>query len=181
MLKELITKYKFDIKADRLGPDLLFTHWKLYFKSQMHHLCKSKFKYFGENAEFRPGAYAIACSKITIGDNVVIRPNCMLFADPRDNGAQIIIERDVLVGSGVHIYVNNHNYYEKKVPIYFQGHTMGKDVLIKAGSWIGANVIILPGVIIGENSVVAAGSVVTKNVEPYTIFGGVPAKKIKDI
>ena len=47
--------------------------------------------------------------------------------------------------------------------------------------WIGAGVIILSGVTIGECSVVGAGAVVTKDVEPYTIVAGVPARKIKDI
>jgi acetyltransferase-like isoleucine patch superfamily enzyme len=53
-------------------------------------------------------------------------------------------------------------------------------VLIKKGAFIGMNTVIMPGVTIGEGSVVAAGSVVTKDVEAFTIYGGVPAKKIKD-
>lgn len=52
--------------------------------------------------------------------------------------------------------------------------TIGNDV------WIGDSVIILPGVQVGDGAVVGAGAVVTKNVPPYTIVGGVPAKKIKD-
>ena len=47
--------------------------------------------------------------------------------------------------------------------------------------WIGANATVLAGVIIGDGAVVAAGAVVTKNVEPNTIVGGVPAKVIKKI
>lgn len=46
--------------------------------------------------------------------------------------------------------------------------------------WIGSNAIILQGVKIGDGAVVAAGAVVTKDVEPFTVVGGVPAKKIKD-
>ena len=45
--------------------------------------------------------------------------------------------------------------------------------------WIGANVSILPGVYIGDGAVIAAGAVVTKDVEPYAIVGGVPAKVIR--
>ncbi len=45
--------------------------------------------------------------------------------------------------------------------------------------WIGANVIILPGVTIGDGAILAAGAVVTKNVEPYAVVGGVPARIIK--
>ncbi|MFA5462066.1 MAG: hypothetical protein WC274_08305 [Sulfurimonas sp.] len=69
-------------------------------------ICTKKFKQFGKNAEFRAGAYAITCSKISLGNNVIIRPNCMLFADPRDKQeGEIIIEDNVMIGSGVHIYM----------------------------------------------------------------------------
>ena len=46
--------------------------------------------------------------------------------------------------------------------------------------WIGPNAILLPGITIGEGAVVAAGSVVTHDVAPYTVVGGIPAKKIND-
>lgn len=54
---------------------------------------------------------------------------------------------------------------------------------VKIGNkvWVGANVTILPGVSIGDGAIIAAGAVVTKDVEPATIVGGVPAKKIKAI
>ena len=148
----------------------------------MKKLCQSKFKYFGENTEFRAGAYAITCSKISLGNNVIIRPNTMLFADPREgeNGS-IIIEDNVMLGSGVHIYVANHRFDDINKPIIFQGHYEAKSVILKKGCWIGANSIILPSVTIGENSVIGAGSVVTKNIPPFTVYAGNPAKLIKEI
>ncbi|PST87803.1 acyltransferase [Photobacterium iliopiscarium] len=172
-------KYKFDINSDRLGPDLPFTHWKLHFSDLSKSLCKQKFYFFGDNAYFRPGAYAVTCSKISLGNNVVIRPGTMLFADPKEgNNGQIVIEDNVLIGSGVHIYVSNHEYRDPDVDIYFQGHSESKSVLIKKGAWIGANCTILPGVIIGENAVVGAGSVVTKNIPARNVYVGNPAVKI---
>ena len=54
-------------------------------------------------------------------------------------------------------------------------------VHIERGAWIAINVVILPGVTIGENSIVATGSVVMKDVPPYTIVGGAPAKILKTI
>lgn len=53
--------------------------------------------------------------------------------------------------------------------------------LVKIGNdvWIGSNVLLLPGITIGDGAIIAAGAVVTKDVEPYAIVGGVPAKKIK--
>jgi len=182
MIKTFYSKRLFDITADRLGPDCPFTHWRLYFKPTMYKICKKKFRHFSENSEFRSGAYAIACSKISIGENVIIRPNTMMFADPRDgNKGYITIEKDVMIGSGVHIYVANHRFDMKEQNIINQGHYDAENVVLKEGCWIGANVVILPGVTIGKNAVVGAGSVVTKDVPSRAIYAGNPAQKIKDI
>lgn len=181
MIKEIFFKQKFDLKSDRLGPDCPFTHWKLYFKSSMKNICKSKFKYFSESSEFRAGAYAITCSKISLGKRVVIRPNTMLFADPREGNGYITIEDDVMIGSGVHIYVSNHKYTLKNTNIMDQGHNEAEDVLLEEGCWIGANSIILAGVTVGENAVIGAGSVVTKSIPSYCVAVGNPARVIKEL
>ena len=181
MIKDIFLKCKFDKNSDRLGPDCPFTHWRLYFNHSMREICRPKFMSFSDSAEFRPGAYAIACSKISLGRRVIIRPNTMLFADPRDNGFGITIEDDVMIGSGVHFYVHNHAFKNTSIPIIDQGYEDSKPILIKEGSWIGANVVILPGVTIGKNSVVGAGSVVTKSVSNYSIVAGNPAVVIKNI
>jgi len=150
----------------------------------MNKLCNKKFAEFGDGAEFRPGAFAEACSKIHIGRNVVIRAGTYLFADPREGGGTISIEDDVLIGPGVHMYTNNHEFSNPNIPIINQGYptaTLSDSIIIRKGSWIGANVIILAGVEVGENSVVGAGSVVTKSISPRTIFAGNPATIINYI
>jgi len=181
-IMELYHKIKYWQNADRIGPDIPWTHWRLHFKSTMQKLCIRKFGHFGLGAEFRYGAYAITCSKIYLGRNVVIRPNCMLFADPREkeNGS-IIIEDDVMLGSGVHIYVANHRFDLPDIPIIQQGHYPPKSVILKKGCWIGANSVILPGVIIGENSIVGAGSIVTKDVPPRVLAAGNPTQIVRSI
>jgi acetyltransferase-like isoleucine patch superfamily enzyme len=83
----------------------------------------------------------------------------------------------VLIGPNVIIFSSQHRYNIEGVPILFQGHekkrvSIGKDV------WIGANAVILPGVTIGDGAIIGAGAVVTGDVEPYSIVGGVPARKI---
>ncbi|WP_312922329.1 acyltransferase [Stutzerimonas nitrititolerans] len=179
MLKAILNKYNFDTGADRLGPDIPFTHWKLYFKSKMVNLCKEKFLNFGDNSEFRAGAYADACSKIHIGSNVVIRPGSFIFAEPSGEKGRIIIEDNVLIGSGVHIYASNHAFEDSSTDIFYQGQQEGRCVFLRKGCWIGANAIILPGVTIGKNSVVGAGSVVTKDVPDFSVAVGNPARVIK--
>lgn len=176
LLMEFIDRWNWSKQVDRLGPDMISTYFQFFLPSLQKKICKEKFLKFGKDAEFRIGAYAINCSNIEIGEKVVIRPTSMLMATK--NG-RITIEDKVLIGSGVHIYVANHRYEDTSVPIFDQGHSEEKSVLIKEGSWIGANAIILPGVTIGSNAVVAAGSVVTKDVDPFTVVGGCPAKIIK--
>lgn len=179
LLSDFFIKRRFDLKCDRIGPDIPFTHWRLYFSSTMKKLCGSKFKSFGISSQFRPGAYAIGCSQIVIGNRVVIRPLTMLHGETKSLDISIIIEDDVLIGSGVHIYVENHRFSEKDRLIVDQGHEQAQLVVLKKGCWIGANAIILPGVTIGENAVVGAGAVVTRSVPDFTVVAGCPAKIIK--
>jgi len=180
-IREIIERIRYWRNADRIGPDVPWTHWRLHFKSSMEALCHKKFKHFGNGAEFRPGAYAVVCSKIALGDRVVIRPGTMLFADPREDGSGITIEEGAMLGSGVHIYVANHSFDDPDKMIIDQVHTKSEPVLLRKGCWIGANVTILPGVEIGENAVVGAGSIVTNSIPPRALAIGNPASVIKQI
>jgi acetyltransferase-like isoleucine patch superfamily enzyme len=182
LLTDIYNKIKFDNKADRIGPDLPFTHWRLYYKKTMLRLCKKKFKKFSDGAELRAGAYAVGCSQIEIGKRVIIRPQSMLFGETSNKSdTSIIIEDDVMLGSGIHIYVNNHRFDQPDIPLIDQGHYPAEHVKIETGSWIGAGVIILPGVTIGRNSVIGAGSVVVKSIPSYSLAVGVPAKVVRAI
>lgn len=180
-LKELIQRVRFWQQADRLGPDMPLTHWRLYFKSTMVSFCRKRFKHFNPSAEFRPGAYAFCCSKISIGKRVVIRPGSVLHADDRQGEHGITIEDNVLLGPGVHIYTNTHRFDNPKKPTIDQGYYPSGRVVLKKGCWIGANAIILQGVTIGANAVVGAGSVVTRSVPARTVAAGNPAKIIKPV
>ena len=110
---------------------------------------------------------------LIIGNNVGIAPNC--FIQVRGN---VNIGSNVLFGPGVYLFSENHNYSNVDKFINEQG-TSRNGVIIKDGVWVGSRSIILDGVAVGENSIVAAGSVVTKNIPPFEIWGGVPAKFIK--
>jgi len=125
-------------------------------------------------------------SKITIGNNVFIGGNTFIFS-----ANNIIIEDDVLISSDCMIQDSDNHNISKKIrqkdcqdwknkQIQQWEFVETKPIKIETGSWIGAKSIILKGVTIGEGAIVGAGSVVTKNVEPYTIVGGNPAKYIKN-
>lgn len=90
----------------------------------------------------------------------------------------IEIGNDVIMGPGVMIFSENHNYESPYVEIRKQGENR-KGVKINNNCWIGAGCKILDGVSIGEGSVIAAGSVVTKNIPSNSIAAGVPAKIVK--
>ena len=118
-----------------------------------------------------PPFYTDFGKNITIGKNVFINSGCHF----QDQGG-IVIGDGALIGHNVVLATINHalapsenrrNYY---API-----KIGNNV------WIGSNATVLPGVTIGEWSVVAAGAVVSKDIPPYTVVGGVPAKVLKKI
>lgn len=112
-----------------------------------------------------------------IGKNARISPYCLLWSNYSTVTDNIVIEDDVVIGPNVTLIGVTH----PKEDIVKYGKivttTTGK-ITIKKGSWIGAGSIILPNVVIHEGAIVGAGAVVTKDVEPYTIVAGVPARKI---
>jgi len=175
---EVIAKIRFCLKADRIGPDIPFTHWMLHFRGTMNRLCGRKFARFAEGADFRAGAYAVFCSMIRIGKRVVVRPGTMMFADEH---AGIEIEDDVMMGAGVHFYVNNHRFDRADIPLIDQGYYPSEGIRVERGAWIGANAILLPGVVVGRNAVVGAGSVVTRSVPAFSVAVGSPAKVIRTL
>jgi maltose O-acetyltransferase len=113
-------------------------------------------------------------AKLTIGDRVYVGRNTFVGVYQ-----PITIGEYVLIGAYCYIISANHNSTRRDVPICDQGY-VGAPVQICRGAWLGTHVVILPGVTIGEGAIVGAGSVVTKSVPPYQIWGGVPARFIKE-
>jgi acetyltransferase-like isoleucine patch superfamily enzyme len=105
--------------------------------------------------------------RITIGNYTSIGDHCIL-----DGRGNLVIGNSVNFSTGVWIWtmqhqVNDSDFVCESAP-----------VIIEDFAWISCRTVVLPGVRIGRGAVVAAGAVVTKDVEPYTIVAGVPAKKI---
>lgn len=112
-------------------------------------------------------------SNILIGDNCYFNHNCSITSLD-----EIIIGNNCMFGNNVVIIDHNHIITNKEI---FGKKFEKSKVKIGNNVWIGANSVILPGVNIGDGAVVAAGAVVTKDIDAKEIWGGVPAKKIKDI
>lgn len=157
----------------RLGEDSFLYRLRLW---RLNRKARKYFDSFGKGSEFRPGAYATYIENICIGDNVVVRPGCRLFADSH---TFIIISDKVLLGHGVHLYTNNHSFQRDDISIIDQGYDTRENVILESGCWVGANSVILPGVRVGVNSVVGAGSIVTRDVPDGEIWAGNPCRRIK--
>ena len=91
---------------------------------------------------------------------------------------KVVIGNQVMIADKVYISDNTHSYQDPNVPILSQPVMYIGDVKIGDNVWIGENVSIL-GVEIGRNSVIAANSVVNKNIPPFSVAAGCPAKVVK--
>lgn len=109
---------------------------------------------------------------ISIGNNSGLGINCKVRGP-------LEIGNDVMMGPEVMIFTSNHEISRTDIPMNVQGFTTPRKVIIGNDVWIGARCIILPGVNIGDGAILAAGAVVAKDVPPFAIVGGVPAKVLK--
>ena len=145
------------------------------------YMYRSQFASCGKNVHFYPTKSELHYRTIVIGDDVYIGPGALFLASE----SSINIGSKVLFGPNVSIIGGNHSTHiiGKMMKDYIQSDKLPSDdlpVIISEDVWVGAGAIILSGVHIGRGAVVAAGAVVTKNVRPYSIVGGVPARIIKD-
>ncbi len=154
--------------------------WRLFERSinrvQMI-IYRSLFKKIGRNVVFDPkGVYSY--SNITIGNDVYIGPNAVFLC----SDSSIEIGSKVMFGPGVMLIAGDHNTgvigsymydVKEKRPCDDAPIIIGDDV------WVGAGATILKGVNIGDGAVIAARAVVIRNVDPYSIVGGCPAKIIR--
>ena len=129
----------------------------------------------GSNVEVAGGSTLISCNEIRIEDDVIIGWGTT-FYDHNSHSTDIKYRiNDVKRELG--------NHRNKKPPLVGKDweHVTSKPIVVKKGAWIGFGSTIMKGVTIGEGAIIAARSVVVKDVAPYTIVGGNPAKYIKDV
>jgi acetyltransferase-like isoleucine patch superfamily enzyme len=132
----------------------------------------------------------VAAFQLSVGARTIIAAGCVIRGEvsigtDSSLNAGVITMGKVSIGNRVRIasYAvlvgENHVYADPDAPIMLQGMT-SEGLVIEDDVWIGANVTVVDGVTVGAHSVIAAGAVVTRDVEPYSIMAGVPARRIKD-
>ena len=97
---------------------------------------------------------------VIVGKNVSIAPNVTFVPNSEPNNSDIL----------------KNNQYVKENLIRHNAK-----IIVKDDTWIGAGAVIMPGVTIEKNCIIGAGAVVLRDTEPYSIYAGVPAKKIRDL
>lgn len=187
--------YKLSLTAQKQR-NVIHTYW-----------VKRYFKHFGSGSLIKHNALIVGMENITIGNNVVLGKELVMAIHTANVGGdfrptitigdesnigdyshitcinKISIGKSVLMGRRVTITDNSHGTFDmvdlRIPPALRKLQSKNRGVEICDRVWIGENVVVLPGVRIGEGCIIAAGAIVSKDIPPYSIAGGVPAKVIK--
>lgn len=170
ILEDNLLKCKNNFNGLKSGLVFYFLNYILSFFPSKH------IRYFGlkmlgmklqKNIRFYQGFHIRNPRNISISKGASIGPKVLL-----DGRCGLYIGENVVLAYDSIIWTLNHDYND----IHFCGK--GAPVRIEKYAWICSRSIILPGITVGEGAIVASGAVVTKDVAPYTIVGGIPAKTI---
>ena len=130
------------------------------------------FKKCGKNVNIENRCWFGTSEQIEIGDFSGIGSKYQIYGPVK-------MGKFIMMGPEVIILTQNHKFSDISVPMVKQGYQKTMQVIIEDDVWIGARSVILPGVKIGTGSIIGVGSIVTKDIEPFSIVAGVPAKLIK--
>lgn len=136
---------------------------------------KQKAKHCGNNIYIGENVTMKNVSNLSIGSNVSIHECCYL-----DALGGIYIGDHVSIAHNSSLLSTNHTYFDKKIPIKYNKVSLAP-LVIQDDVWVGAGCRLLAGVTVQTRVIVAAGAVLTKDAEPFSLYGGVPAVKLKSI
>lgn len=106
--------------------------------------------------------------KLEVGNHVWIGEHVWI-----DNLAKVTLKDNSCVSQGAMILCGNHNYKKTTFDL------LVSEIVLEEGAWAGAQTVICPGVRMGSHSLLTVGSVATSNLEPYWVYQGNPAQKLK--
>ncbi|GLX86647.1 hypothetical protein tloyanaT_29000 [Thalassotalea loyana] len=162
-----ITKYYYQSKIGASGPST-------DFDSFVYLMRFPKNIFLGDGAYIKGNARICPCNPdatITIGANTTVGYNTIIFSSKK-----ITIGHDCMIAPNVYIVDSDHGM-DRSMLMNAQ-ENVTDEVVIENDVWLGTGAVILKGTYIPEGCVIAANSVVKGTLEPYTIYGGVPARKI---
>jgi putative colanic acid biosynthesis acetyltransferase WcaF len=122
----------------------------------------------GRGVVLKPGLRVKYPWLLSVGDNSWLGEDCWI-----DNLALVTIGNNVCVSQGAYLCTGNHDWSDPAFPLTV------KPITLADGSWVGARTVVCPGVTLNECAVAAAGSVVTKDIPPYEIHAGNPARFVR--
>lgn len=142
----------------------------------VYHLYKRKFLFLGNGVKVNPTSEIGRKHLISIGDYSFIGKHCHIsIVEP----ATLVIERYVTVSPYVKILGGDHDITTVGIPLILVNNPTNRGIRIEQDSMVGMDSMILKGVTIGEGAIIGAKSLVNKNVLPYTIAAGNPARMVK--
>ncbi len=152
----------------------------LFYRVFSEPIIKGSFASCGKNVRVGRGSSFSGIENISVGDNTSLGSSTHILT----TRANVKIGKFVMFGPGVTIVSGDHRTdiigkYMSEIKDADKRAEDDRDIVINDDVWIGTGAIILKGVTIGKGAVVAAGALVTKDVPPYAIVGGVPARVLK--
>lgn len=160
-VRYVLSAWRFETAGPRgsLGPDV-----RILGDTRIH---------LGPRVALRRGVIMGGGGELKIGARTAINEGSMIAAT-----LSVTIGEDCMFAPRVYVLDVDHRFDSREIPIARQGY-LRSPVVIEDDVWIGAHAVITRGVRIGRGAIIAANSVVTKDVPPYAIAGGVPARVIK--
>lgn len=137
-------------------------------------LIKSLAKKCGDNVSIHTNVIIFSPENLELGSNISIHPFCYI-----DATGTIIIGNDVSIAHASTIMSTEHNYENIDIPIKDQG-CQKKLTIVHDNVWIASGVRVLAGTVINMGTIVAAGAVIKGQLQPNSIYGGIPAKLLKE-
>ena len=150
-------------------PSSFFPVGKIF--NSLRIFCLRKFFPIGENSKIQSLVY------IGNGNNIKIGHHCQINERVRLDNVEI--SDYVMIAPGVTILGKMHDFSTLQKPMVLQGEKEVKQTLIEGDVWIGTNAVIMPGLKIAKGCIIGAGCILTKDTEPFGVYGGVPGKLIK--
>ena len=122
----------------------------------------------GKEVRIKPYIYIHYPWKLSIGDNSWLA-ECRI-----ENLAQVTIGNNVCISQNAMLLTGNHNYKTINFDL------ITKSIILEDGVWIGARAIVCPGITAKSHAILSVGSIATKDLEPYSIYQGNPAVKVRE-